>query len=395
MAKNVVSWAPDAQYSGAYEQASRAATARGVVHPVALMPDAHVGIGSCVGAVIATEGTIIPAAVGVDIGCGMSAVDLNLKVEKLPDDLRPVLGAISKAVPAIAHQDSRRVSGRRAEALRWMADNPAPSGLADMGRAASQMGTLGGGNHFMELSVSHWTGGVWLVVHSGSRGVGNYLATAHIKTASAADKAAGELAAFSEGTAEFARYVADMLWAQNYAAWNRDAMLDAALGALDGVLPVRPAGGVRAGSRDVIRCHHNYAETENHGGRDVWVTRKGAIRARRGDKGIIPGSMGTSTFIVEGLGCAGSWHSASHGAGRVMSRGQAKREITEQSFMDAMRSRLSHPDAPEPVWQDDKAKSLVDEAPQAYKDIHEVMAAQSDLCRPVDRLDAVVNYKAG
>ena len=372
----VRSWARDQYSTGAYNQARDTARAKGVVHPVALMPDAHVGIGACVGSVVATEGTIIPACVGVDIGCGMSAVRLNLTAEDLPDDLSPALSAIAAAVPPTAHSDS----GRRPAGQRWLAERGgAPSGLADMGRAAVQFGTLGSGNHFLEVSLDR-SERVWLVVHSGSRGVGNYLARQHIRTASKLDSDAPskDLAALDAGTAEFDAYVADMHWAQDYAFANREAMLAAAMLALGRVIDRAPRVAEK------VRCHHNYAEEERHGGRTVYVTRKGAIRAQVGDRGIIPGSMGASTFIVRGLGNVESYESASHGAGRVMSRTQAKRTLSVEEMAAQMEGR---------VWLSDRAGSLIDEAPNAYKNIHDVMSWQSDLCAIEDELTAIVNYK--
>lgn len=375
----VRSWARDQYSTGAYEQARLAALAKGVVHPVALMPDAHVGIGACVGSVVATEGTIVPACVGVDIGCGMSAVRLNCTAEDLPDTLEPVLTAFTEAVPPIAH--SHHARRRRAEA-ELDALGAAPSGLADMGRAASQLGTLGSGNHFLEASLDR-SNRVWIVVHSGSRGVGNYLARQHIRTATQLDTDAPskDLAALTADTPEFDVYIGDMLWAQNYAAANREVMLAAAVVAFEKStgLPLTKCKVV-----DQVRCHHNYAERETHAGRELWITRKGAIRARIGDRGIIPGSMGASTFIVEGLGHPDSYCSASHGAGRTMSRRQAKDALSIDEMREQMAGR---------VWLEDKAVALLDEAPGAYKPIGDVMAWQADLCAVEDELSAIVNYK--
>ena len=375
----VRSWARDQYSTGAYEQARQAALAKGVVHPVALMPDAHVGVGACVGSVVATEGTIVPSCVGVDLGCGMSAVRLNCTAEDLPDTLGPVLAAFAGAVPPVAH--SRHARRRRAEA-ELEALGAAPSGLADMGHAASQLGTLGSGNHFLEASLDR-SNRVWIVVHSGSRGVGNYLARQHIRTAARLDTEAPskDLAAFTADTPEFAVYVGDMLWAQDYAAANREVMLAAAVVAFEKAtgLPITKCKVV-----DQVRCHHNYAERESRSGRELWITRKGAIRARVGDRGIIPGSMGASTFIVEGLGNPDSYCSASHGAGRTMSRRKAKEALS----IDEMREQMA-----DRVWLEDKAGALIDEAPDAYKDIHDVMAWQADLCAIEDELTAIVNYK--
>ena len=368
----------------AHQQALDTTKADSVVLPVALMPDAHVGIGACVGSVVATEGAIIPSTVGVDIGCGMSAVQTDLVASQLPDNLRGVLDAFRQAVPTMQHEGrkSKGTNKARAASLKWLERNPIPSNREHMAKAALQMGSLGGGNHFLELSLDN-KDRVWIVLHSGSRGVGNILARGHIKLAAQLDKSAPnrDLAALKEGSSEFNAYRADMLWAQDYAYYNREAMLGAAVEAFC------KAAGLTGGLGNIqqtIRCHHNYATVETHDGRDVWVTRKGAIRAQKGDMGIIPGSMGTSTFIVEGLGNPDSYNSAAHGAGRTMSRKQAKQLITEEDLREMMEGR---------VWMDGKANSLRDEAPQAYKDIHEVMEAQNSLCTAVEELTAIVNYK--
>ena len=375
----VRSWAVDAVESGALEQAQHTARARGVVPPVAIMPDAHVGIGACIGSVVVTDGTIIPAAVGVDIGCGISGDRLDITAEQLPDDLGPVLAEFSRAVPVMSFDRHRRHRAPTRERARsWLDENPVPSDKSLTGLAAAQIGTLGRGNHFLELSHGA-DGHVWLVVHSGSRGPGNRLATAHIKTAEALDSGAPrDLASLSAGAPEFDAYVADMRWCQQFAYVSRDAILDAARRAL------QKKTCLRAKVTERIRCHHNYAETEAVGGADRWVTRKGAIRARRGDKGIIAGSMGTSTFVVEGLGNPDSYQSAAHGAGRDKSRRQAREQGDVEEFKKAMTGR---------VWQEAQAGKLLDEAPSAYKDIHSVMALQSDLCRVADELTALVNYK--
>ena len=378
----VLSWAADDGESGSLRQAQAASQARGVSPPVVLMPDAHFGLGASVGSVVATEGTIIPSAVGVDIGCGMAAAETNIKAEWLADDLSPLLSRLRRRVPVF--EFGRSGTWRQPpEAADWMRAHPVPSGSGKPGRTVRQLGTLGRGNHFLEFSVGE-SGFVWIVLHSGSRGIGHRLATRHIKTAALLDEAAPDpdLAAFAAGTPEFDAYVADMLWAQDYALANRDAMLDAALRAFD---EARVTGKARPEARGKrITCHHNYAALEHHDGREKWITRKGAIRARSGDYGIIPGSMGTSTYLVEGLGNPASYCSAAHGAGRAMSRGQARRKLSVDDFKQAMGNRC---------WQDRSARRLLDEAPAAYKDIHGVMTAQADLCRPIDELQAVLNYK--
>lgn len=365
-------------------QAEKAARLPIIAGHVALMPDAHVGIGCSVGTCIPTDGAIIPAAVGVDLGCGMSAARTSLNAADLPDSLDPLLGDIAKRVPAGVGQGHDRFQ-RRADT--WLASNQPRTKLdGKLGKKAhTQLGSLGSGNHFVEVSVDE-SDTVWVVLHSGSRGVGNMLAQGHIRTAKAVAAHAEvvledpDLAWLVEGTDEFDHYIADLRWAQAYAFENRAIMLDRVL---DAVFAAAPGSVV-----ETVSCHHNYAEQETHlidgTERTVWVTRKGAICARTGDKGVIPGSMGTSTFIVEGLGNSGSFHSSSHGAGRRMSRGQAKRELDETSLTEAMAGR---------TWLADSARSLVDEHPLAYKDIDTVMHDQADLARVTHRLDAVLNYK--
>ncbi|MGE0878295.1 MAG: RtcB family protein [Acidimicrobiia bacterium] len=361
---------------------SRRAASLPIVHShVALMPDAHVGIGATVGSVIPTLGAIIPAAVGVDLGCGMAAIELDLVASQLPDSLDPLLSRIERAVPAgvgkgHAHRTERADS--------WFAAHRPATELAGalVNTAHKQFGSLGSGNHFFEVCLDERES-VWIVLHSGSRGVGNKLANKHMGTA---NKLAAstftelddpDLAYFLEGTPEFDAYVADMLWAQDYARGNRDAMLSAALGeVLDFV------GFGTEVSR--VNCHHNFAQREHHGGCDVWVTRKGAIQADAGRLGVIPGSMGTRSYIVRGLGNAESWNSCSHGASRRLSRTAARKQFTASDLAEQMGDR---------VWLKDRARSLVDEIPSAYKDIDQVMADQRDLVEVVHVLHQVLNYK--
>ena len=376
----MLSWAGDCEQSGALTQAVAVSAVDGVVAPVVLMPDAHAGRGVCVGAVIAADGRIVPAAAGVDLGCGMSAVRLAVSASQLPDDLSGVLDAFAAAVPARKHDRRAAPRSGRAAALRWLETNPPPAGV-DAGTAAGQLGTLGGGNHFVELSVGSG-GGVWVVLHSGSRGAGRAVAVRHIAAAQRADPGAGrDLGALVEGTAEFGECVAGMVWAQAYALANRTAIGSAAVNAVAEAcrLPVSLAAVTQR-----VSCHHNYAQVETHHGRRLWITRKGAISARAGEWGIVPGSMGASTFLVRGLGCEQSWQSAAHGAGRRLSRCAARASLDVGVFEEAMSAT---------VWRRSHAKRLLDEAPDAHKPIGEVMAAQRDLCTPVDELAAVVNYK--
>ncbi len=363
----------------ALNQAERSATMPFIVGHIALMPDAHWGMGSTIGSVIPTQGAIIPAAVGVDIGCGMIAVETNLTANELPDDLTKLLSRIEQVIPAgvgQGHPSADRAIVANPNVEKW--------GLAK--RASQQMGSLGSGNHFVEICLDP-DGNVWVVLHSGSRGVGNKLAMRHIKTAKNLmkryfiDLPDPDLAYLVEGTPEFGEYMRDLHWAQNYALKNRTVMMDAVLFELGGVMSSDPELFFE---KRRINCHHNYTAKEHHMGRDVWVTRKGAIRARVGDYGVIPGSMGTSSFIVKGLGNKASFCSSAHGAGRAMSRKQAYRDYTEQDLAALMEGK---------AWMSEKGDKLVDEIPNAYKDIHTVMAEQADLVEIVVELTQVLNYK--
>ena len=367
---------------GTVLQAERSARSPVVDGHVALMPDAHIGIGATVGSVIPTKNAIIPAAVGVDIGCGMIAVETDLSANDLPDDLQPLVSRFGRSVPAgVGRGRNPSSRGHLDQAIRrranaWMSDHP--HDLGDLGaRALVQLGTLGSGNHFLEVCLDE-RDVVWVVLHSGSRGVGNRLADRHIKLAKAQEQGLEDpdLAYFLDGTAEFGEYISDMLWAQSYALENRELMMEAALTDLFAFV-----GQGREKRR--INCHHNFAAVEEHQGRELWITRKGAIRAARGDYGVIPGSMGTCSYVVEGLGAEDSYTSASHGAGRRMSRGQAKRELTQESLVEMMEGK---------AWNQD-ARSLLDEHPMAYKDIDEVMEDQRDLVSIVHTLHQVANYK--
>jgi len=378
----VRSWATDLE-DNTRRQAETSARCAAVAGPIALMPDAHLGIGATVGSVIPTSDAIIPAAVGVDIGCGMIAVHTSLDASDLPTNLDPILVGFEAAIPAgfRSHKDTSRAADR------WLGDHPVPDPnrlqLSHHRKIGVQLGSLGGGNHFVELCLDE-AQGVWLVLHSGSRGIGNILAQRHITEArrlcsllnrSLEDR---DLAYFLDTDAEFQRYIDDMLWSQAYALQNRELMMDAALAVLRKMVYTRVAVEER------INCHHNYSARETHDGRDLWITRKGAIRAATGDRGVIPGSMGTGTYIVSGLGNGASYHSASHGAGRRFGRKEAHRRFTTTEFKKAMKGR---------TWQADKAKELLDESPMAYKDITVVMANQADLVRVDHVLQAIVNYK--
>jgi tRNA-splicing ligase RtcB len=364
-----------------------------VFHHVAVMPDVHFGIGATVGSVVPTENAIIPAAVGVDIGCGMSAVETDLDAKLLPDSLKSLRHAIEKAVPHGRTSNGGRgdrgawhnVPNHTAAAWKSLGDDYkaiiAKHPRIGQGNDINHLGTLGGGNHFVEVCLDE-RDRVWFMLHSGSRGVGNrigsyFIALAkedmrrHVKNLPDSD-----LAYLREGTVHFADYVEAVHWAQKFAMTNRKLMMDAVVNAARKELPPFQLG------EHAVNCHHNYVEREHHFGKDVFVTRKGAVRARQGDLGIIPGSMGARSFIVRGKGNPESFMSCSHGAGRVMSRGEAKRRFTVEDHVKATEGIECKKDA-----------SVIDETPMAYKDIDKVMAAQSDLVEVVHQLRQVVCVK--
>lgn len=380
-------WASDIDPK-AIDQAVRTAKLP-FVERVALMPDAHVGMGATVGSVIGTNGAIIPAAVGVDIGCGMAAVRFPITALDLPDSLDEILTEIERAIPAGVGQGHQYDSDGGWE---WLDKNKARfrTELDDRleQKILTQFGTLGSGNHFVELCLDE-SDSVWLVLHSGSRGIGNIIATEHIKRARDLMTQQGvkledrDLAFFEKNTDGFNHYIADLMVLQDFAAANRKEMLKNAVEVIkDSVDALRRRTGPVVDK--VINCHHNYTSVEVHDGREIFVTRKGAIDASKGKLGIIPGSMGTRSYIVEGLGEPTSYHSCSHGAGRRMSRGEAKRAFTVTDLAKAMEGK---------TWLSDRAESLLDEIPASYKDIDQVMEDQKDLVRPLHVLRQILNYK--
>jgi tRNA-splicing ligase RtcB len=369
-----------------------------VFRHVAAMPDVHLGIGATVGSVIATRGAIVPAAVGVDIGCGMEAVRTGLTASDLPDSLHAVRLAIEEAVPHGRTQhggpgdrgawgeppkpvvETWQRLGRDERYLKLVEQHPKVDRNAAPDR---HLGTLGTGNHFIELCLDG-AGRVWVMLHSGSRGIGNRIGTYFIERAkqelegSGVAPPAADLAWLPESSKLFAEYVAAVGWAQDYAAANRAAMLRATTTAIEGALG-RPLG---AGDEEAISCHHNYVARERHFGEDVLVTRKGAVNASAGRLGIIPGSMGQRSYIVRGKGNPDSFDSCSHGAGRAMSRGEAKRRFTLADLRRQTEGVECRKDA-----------GVLDEIPGAYKDLDLVMAAQADLVEVVHTLRAVLTVK--
>jgi RNA-splicing ligase RtcB len=373
-------WASEID-DGTLTQARKASRLPILAGHVALMPDAHVGIGATVGSVIPTDGAVIPSAVGVDIGCGMIAVETNLSASQLPDDLHPYLDRVERVVPAGMGQGHRRASSA---AQTWMAANVGRVNLTSRqeDKALTQFGSLGSGNHFFEVCLDEREQ-TWVVLHSGSRGIGNELAQGHIQLARTKAKEEAlkledpDLAYFLQGTPEFEAYVRDMLWAQDYAMANRSAMMDGALAAFFSF--------VGAGREvDRINCHHNFTQLEDHGGRTMWITRKGAIKAAVGDRGVIPGSMGTRSYIVAGKGNELSYTSCAHGAGRRYSRRKAKSTFTTDDLATQMAGK---------TWLSGRANALLDEIPAAYKDIDQVMADQRDLVQVLHTLTQILNYK--
>jgi tRNA-splicing ligase RtcB len=355
---------------------------------VACMPDVHAGIGSTVGTVIATENAVIPAAVGVDIGCGMNAVRLSLKARDLPDSLTEIRGAIEKAIPLGAggrvqsEADFQERVGRIPKTSFGLSQNLNEIAGRYWEKASYQLGTLGSGNHFIELCLDE-NQDVWIMLHSGSRGIGNMIGTHYIAKAkrqmekffiSLPDD---NLAYFPEDTEDFQEYMEAVGWAQNYALENRKVMMECVLNALREHIE-KPF----TITTEAINCHHNYVEKENHFGRNMWITRKGAIRARDGDLGIIPGSMGQRSYIVRGKGNLASYCSCSHGAGRVMSRAEAKRRFTIADLV-AQTSGV----------ECRKDEAVIDEIPASYKDIDQVMANQIDLVEVVHTLKQVLCVK--
>jgi len=378
----------------ARDQLSRAAKMPFVFKHVAVMPDVHVGIGATVGSVIPTKGAVIPAAVGVDIGCGMMAARTSLMASDLPDNLEGVRAAFERAVP-----HGRDVGRGKRDTGSW--GDPPPDIVAAWATLAQRfgaivakypklgntnnlvhLGTLGTGNHFIELCLDGESR-VWVMLHSGSRGVGNAIGSFFIELAKRdmrkwfVNLPDENLAYFPEGTDHFDDYVEAVEWAQDYAALNRRMMMTNVVRALRGEI-AKPFDA----ELEAVNCHHNYVTRENHFGENVLVTRKGAVRAAKGVMGIIPGSMGAKSFIVRGLGNKESFDSCSHGAGRVMSRTQAKKEVS-----------LAEHVADTAGVECRKDESVIDETPRAYKPIEAVMAAQADLVEIVHTLKQVVCVK--
>jgi tRNA-splicing ligase RtcB (3'-phosphate/5'-hydroxy nucleic acid ligase) len=385
----VKAWVKGVEFDeNARKQVANMASLPFVHSHVAVMPDVHLGRGATVGSVIPTLGAIVPAAVGVDIGCGMVAQKLTLRAEDLPSDLRGVRSAIERVVPVGRgqHRDATASAeraweeglGERYARVKERAPQISTRNVRE------QLGTMGGGNHFCEVCLDE-SGSVWLVLHSGSRGVGNrigsyYIERAHEELARAGVTIADrDLAHLTEHTPAFDAYVEAVGFAQDYARLNREIMIENALEALRDRKVKLPRF---ARAEIAVNCHHNYVARERHFGADVYVTRKGAVRAGLGELGFIPGSMGARSFVVRGLGNADSFESCSHGAGRRMSRGEARNRLTLADLKRETHGVECRKDA-----------GVLDEAPSAYKDVDAVMRAQHDLVRIVHALRQVVCIK--
>ena len=380
----------------AREQLLQAASMPFIYKWLAAMPDCHLGKGATIGSVIPTKKAIIPAAVGVDLGCGMVAAQTNLTADQLPDNLAGIREAIERAVPHgrtnrggpgdrgswgnIPNDIRHRWNDYFHEKFKTIISKHPKLGK---GNTYNQLGTLGGGNHFIEICLDE-NDRVWIMLHSGSRGVGNRIGVYFINKAKEEmekwhiSTPNRDLAYLTEGSEYFDDYVEAVRWAQEFAYASRQIMLLRTLEALNDQFTIH----VKLDAAKAINCHHNYVERENHYGENVWVTRKGAVRAREGDMGIIPGSMGAKSFIVRGKGNPESFHSCSHGAGRTMSRTEAKKRITVEDHKKATAGVECRKD-----------ESVLDESPAAYKDIDAVMSAQTDLVEVVHTLRQVVCVK--
>ncbi|HJV98325.1 MAG TPA: RtcB family protein [Arthrobacter sp.] len=379
----LISWASilDAK---TLEQALATSTLPFIYPHLALMPDAHLGKGATVGSVIPTLHAIIPAAVGVDIGCGMIAMRTQYSVKDLPKDRKRLREDIERAIPLSAGHNNRTIHATAEPRIAELKKLAAKAGFNPgqyLAKWELQLGSLGSGNHFIEVSADE-TDAVWLFLHSGSRGVGNKIAQHHIGVAQQVTRKRGtklpdpDLAYLDEGTPQFTRYIEELRWAQQFALLNREEMMDRVITQFG-----RWVGGpVR--ERERINCHHNFTQLETHYGKSVWVSRKGAIRAEPGDLGLIPGSMGTASYVVEGLGNPASLNSSPHGAGREYSRTAARKTFSLAELKEAMHGIEFR-----------ASEAFIDEIPAAYKPIDVVMRDAADLVKVRHKLRQLVNVK--
>lgn len=382
-------WASDLE-SEAEEQVRNLAALPFIYKHVAVLPDAHAGRGSTVGTVIATKGAIIPAAVGVDIGCGMAAVMLPFTVDMLGGDeqIRALRHSIERSVP-VGMYKNKSISETAAASFLALGQPTAKLRDGVWANAALQVGTLGGGNHFIEVCQDN-SGTAWLMLHSGSRNIGKCLAETHISRAKDLMKEYfislpdPDLAYLAQGTPEFEAYIKDLFWGQAFARANRNEMVLKSIAAISYHVykDFRLVADLAEQKLFRVDCHHNYTGLENHFGSNVWVTRKGAVSAKAGEWGIIPGSMGTKSYIVQGLGNPESFNSCSHGAGRKMSRTKAKALFSTKDLIEQTAGVECRKDA-----------DVVDEIPGAYKSIEDVMSNQADLVKPIYELKQVLCVK--
>lgn len=367
--------------SKAIDQLTNTANLPFVFKHVAAMPDVHLGIGATIGSVIATRGAICPAAVGVDIGCGMMAVKTGLPAEKVQENIGKIRHSIERSIP-VGFSENRRIEKSVEDWFGWQTwKSDAYKDLTK--KATAQLGSLGGGNHFIEICLDTEKN-IWVMLHSGSRGTGNLIARRHIEIAKNDMKAMfihlpdPNLAYFVEGKKEFEDYLADIMWCQGYALQNRIEMMSRILKDLSfAVNDKNPVEKIME-----VNCHHNYVSREHHFGENVLITRKGAVRARLKDYGIIPGSMGTRSFIVKGLENPDSFHSCSHGAGRRMSRTAAKAKFKIEDLVEQTNGVDCRKDI-----------GVIDEIPGAYKSIEDVMNNQNDLVEVVAELKQIMCIK--
>lgn len=378
---NVEMWLPEEEIEQSALEQIRNVSKLPWVSGYRVMPDAHHGIGCTIGSVIAMENALCPAAVGVDLGCGVSAVRTSLTVEDLPDSLAPLRSTVEAKIPVAHNGHEKAVSNVGGLKSFWDRFKDLNANVKDLrGKAEKQLGTLGAGNHFLEV-CSDSKGRVWLTLHSGSRNIGKVLAEQHIAIAKKmlhnADVPDKNLAVFIKGTPEMKAYRDDLWWAQDYAAKSREVMMKLFCDALEDVISDR-----KITYDSPISVHHNYVAEETYGGVEVLVTRKGAIRAGKGDLGMIPGSMGVGSYIVRGLGNEASYCSASHGAGRKMSRSAAKKQFTVED-LELQTSEV----------ECRKDCGIVDEIPAAYKDLDYVMDQQKDLVEIVEKLTTLMCVK--
>lgn len=377
-------WTDDVEPE-AIEQLMNTASLPIVYKHVAVMPDVHFGLGATIGSVVATRKALIPAAVGVDIGCGMMAIKTDLSPVAVEGNLKAIRKKIESMVP-VGFMDNPRQTEQVDHWAGWKTWDEMSHVTDELKtKAYKQLGSLGGGNHFIEVCLDEENPpNVWVMLHSGSRGTGNILARRHIENARDIAKLYQiplpnkDLAYLAENTPEFDAYTKDLMWLQNYALENREEMMRRVVAALAEVVNQ----GNHFGITTTVNCHHNYAAVEHHFGKNVWITRKGAVRARKGDLGIIPGSMGARSFIVEGLGNPDSFNSCSHGAGRKMSRTSAKKNFSVADLIAQTEGVECRKD-----------DGVLDEIPGAYKDIDEVMANQADLVTVKAALRQIVCVK--